>query len=112
MDNLKGVLEVAVFGDGKPLTGSRAALMELFSRPMFVPHAMRLGLRGKERKAARQDRLHRYQWALRMQMADRAKDRFGMDTAASDDINAQLALVVYRGVLRNARKRERKAARG
>lgn len=90
------------------LTGSREALMGLFTTPRGLPHGVIFGLRGKARKEARQDRLHRRQWELRKEAAVRRLARYGLNVDERDvDVSGEV--YGHRRRLRNARKQERRS---
>ena len=60
----------------------------------------------RARREARQNRLHRYQWALRQFLGGKRKERFGLDTL----VDGKPDPAVVRAMAR-ARKQERRAAR-
>ena len=93
------------------MTGSRKALFELFSTPMYLPHGSHFQLTGKQRRAARKARKQNWQWHYRRDtVAVRLLARFGYAEAVDKDTGVHFRSEGDRRRFRNARKRERQAS--
>lgn len=81
--------------------------MRCFERPAHLPHGASFKPSRKQRRQARQERLHRWQWAYRRTRAEAAKERYALGFVDDGDGEAK----EIRRLMRNARKQERRAAR-